>query len=154
MKLVKQSGDQWHYRLNEEEAESLCAVIDCFPVAPARAAAISKTHADPATLEREKLLNESLAEHRRELQRKAKTLVAPDKFKVQKVSRIFHITSEDREILLQVLNDVRLDSWHTLGEPETLETDAHKIPAEKLRYYQLLHLSGYFEHHLLENAEG
>jgi len=154
MKLAKHDGNLWHYRMNPEEAESLRAVVGCFPVAGSSAIRISKSDADPATIERGKWLNESLAEHRKELQRKTKTLIAADRFKVQKVNVVFQINSEDREMLLQILNDIRIDSWRILGEPEELEVDLQKIPSDQLRHYQLLHLSGYFEHHLLVHTDG
>ena len=50
MKLVKQSGDQWHYRLNEQEAQSLCAVVESFPVTVLSAAKISKTDSSRASV--------------------------------------------------------------------------------------------------------
>lgn len=153
MKLVKQVQNHWHYQLTLQEAESLRAVVDCFPATALSSTPISRTDNTPAAVEREKLLNESLAEHRKQLKRKAGTLVGADRFKAHKTHQIFQVDSEDREILLQILNDIRIESWRILGEPEELEIDPHNLEIPKLRYYHLMHLAGYFEHHLLENTE-
>ncbi|HXF10469.1 MAG TPA: hypothetical protein VN625_06760, partial [Desulfuromonadaceae bacterium] len=88
MKLAKHTGNRWHYQLTTQEAEHLRLIVGCFPVGPRHAAKISNTDTDPKTLEREKLLNESLAEHRKELQRKAAALVAPNRFKAQKTNQV------------------------------------------------------------------
>lgn len=152
MKLVKQIQNHWHYQLNSREAESLRALVGGFPMTALSSVPISRTDTDPKAVEREKLLNESLAEHRKELERKAKSLVGVDRFKVHKAHQIFQIDSGDREMLLQILNDIRIESWRILGEPEELEIDPHTLEIQKLRHYHLMHLAGYFEHHLLENA--
>jgi len=149
MKLMKQTPDGWEYRLNQKETDSLCFLVSQFPVVPPSRARISRTDSDPKSDEREKLLNESLAEHRRDLKKKARHLVDPDKFKLLKKNRVFRVGTEDREILLQILNDIRVESWRILGEPENLEIDPLQLSHESLRHYHYMHLAGYFEHHLI-----
>jgi hypothetical protein len=57
------------------------------------------------------------------------------------------LTSESREILLQILNDIRLGCWHALGEPDDLETfGGSQFPPG---HRTLMDLAGYFEMNLL-----
>ena len=66
MKLIKQSGDGWHFALHQYEL--ICSsLLQKFPFTENAPVKISKTDRNPESVEREKLLNESLAEHRKEL---------------------------------------------------------------------------------------
>ena len=149
MKLAGQEGEVWSYRLSTGEAAGLCALVSQFPIATVISAKISRVDADPKAVEREKLLNESLAEHRAELKRRIAGVVSPGKFKTSGKSRLFQINSEEREILLQVLNDIRIESWHLLGEPDELELNAEKLAEPEHRCWHCMHLAGYFQYHLL-----
>ena len=151
MKLAKQSGDGFQYHLSAEEAHCLRLLVGQFPLAAFSPATISKT--DSAAVEREKLLNESLAARRKELKRKAGHLVSEGKFKNVEGGQLFHLDGEGREILLQVLNDIRVESWRLLGEPENLEINILDLPEDKLSHYQFMHLAGYFEYHFLNLEE-
>lgn len=147
MKLVKQNRNGFHYQLNEEEAQSLRVLVQQYPIAPVSAAKISKT--DMNAGEREKLLNESLAAHRKELKRASGDLIGEERFKPSDDAWLFRISPEGREMLLQILNDIRVESWHRLGEPENLEMTIFGLAKEKVKYYHFMHLAGYFEHHFL-----
>ena len=81
MKLVRQTRDGWKYHLNQREGDCLRSLLNQFPITAQIPAQISRTDADPKSIEREKLLNESLAEHRKELKKQATNLLAPGKFK-------------------------------------------------------------------------
>jgi|SRR5580698_2960161 hypothetical protein len=151
MKLVKQTGKGCQYQLSPQEAQSLRFLVNQFPIAALSMVKISKT--DPGMVEREKLLNESLATHREELKHKAETLVAPGKFKKSGNDHLFRTNHEERETLLQILNDIRVESWRALGEPENLERPTPDLPKDKLKYYHCMHLAGYFEYHFLNLDE-
>lgn len=151
MKLLSQSNDGFQYQLSPEEAHLLRLLVRQFPVAAFSPAVISKM--DCRASEREKLLNESLAAHRVELKQKAGDLVGEDKFKTMEGRRLFRLGREAREILLQVLNDIRVESWRILGGPENLNLNLSSLPKENIRHYQLMELAGYFEYHFL-NLEG
>src|SRR5215469_3024385 len=132
MKLVKQSGKGFQYRLSPQEAHTLQLLLGQFPVGALSPVKISKS--DPEANEREKLLNESLAAHRKKLRREAKVLVQPAKFKTSGHHQIYRISHGKREVMLQVLNDIRVESWRALGEPENLETCAFDLPQEKFKF--------------------
>src|SRR5579872_3650494 len=101
MKLVKQTGQGFQYQLTSQEANLLRMLVGQFPVAVLSSVKISKT--DTEALEREKLLNESLVAHREKLKRQSRVLVQPGKFTASGHHRIFRISREKREVMLQIL---------------------------------------------------
>ena len=149
MKLIKQSGGNWHFALHQNEFDLLCHLMKKFPHTERAPVKISKTDRNPKSVEREELLNESLVEHRKELKRWAVNLIAGNKLKISKKRHLLTLTAEDREILLQILNDIRIGCWRALGEPESLELQQFDCSVQELRYRNLMNLAGYFEHHLI-----
>jgi len=151
MKLVKQTKKGFQYQLNPEDAEALRFVVKQFPVRAFTPVQVSKTGSQQE--EREEVLNESLAEHRNGLKQKARNFIRRDKFKISGEKQFYRISLEARETLLQILNDIRVESWRMLGEPDDLEMNILRLSQGKIRYYQLMRLAGYFECHFL-NLEG
>jgi hypothetical protein len=149
MKLVKRNKTGWQYLLKQHEARFLRMLVNQLPSASIAPVRISRTDADPRAIERQGLLQEALAEHRAELKRQAGNLVSAERFKTAGNGQLFLLNAEERETLLQILNDIRIECWRDLGEPEVLEMDPSMLPNEKRRSYQLMHLAGYFEYHLL-----
>ncbi len=148
MKLVKQTKIGFQYRLIPEEAYSLRFIVQQFPVTEFSAAKISKT--DLASVEREKLLNEALAAHREELKLRARNLIRSDRFRPSGKDQLYHLSPEGRESMLQILNDVRVECWRMLGEPDNPDLNVFDLPPEKVKHCHLMHLAGYFEHHFLD----
>jgi hypothetical protein len=152
MKLLKRSGNQWRYGLEPKEGMLLRALVREFPPTAATPAKITRTVADAKSAERERLLNESLAKHRQELKEQAGKLLAKN-LKPGKDGWRLSLSLEEREVLLQLINDIRVESWRALGEPEDLEAmPAHPSEAN-LRQHHLMHLAGYFEWKLLEESK-
>ena len=154
MKPVRKNKDGWQYHLNQGEGDCLRSLLQQFPISANAHAKISKTDADPKTVEREKLLNESLAEHRKELKKQATNLLDPGKFKRGEKGYVLALNLEEREILLQILNDIRIGSWHVLGEPEELEPETPPQTEKELVFYTLMNLAGYFEAAFLHASGG
>jgi hypothetical protein len=150
MKLARQKDGLWQYHLAQNEADVLVGLLKKFPFTKIDEVKISKTDKHPKAREREKLLNESLAEHRKELKKLAQALIRPDKFKRQEKGFLMTLSLEERETMLQILNDIRVGSWHVLGEPEELHSHAPQTDAKDLTYRSLIDLAGYFECALLE----
>ena len=90
-----------------------------------------------------------MAEHRKELKRQAVNLLTGNKLKKSERRHLLKLTAEDREIMLQILNDIRVGCWHSLGQPERLELQKLDGSPQKLRCHSLMSLAGYFEHHLI-----
>jgi hypothetical protein len=153
MKLVKQAKGSWQYQLNQNEADILLGLLQKFPFTELDPAKISKTDKAPEAIERGKLLNESLAEHRNELKKLAVDLAGPDKWKKSEKGHLLTLDSGAREILLQILNDIRIGCWRALGEPESLETLPGDASMKDLAYRNLMDLAGYFEMNLILSEE-
>jgi hypothetical protein len=149
MKLVKQKNGTRQYALNPIEADLLKHLLENFPFTGCVPAKISKTDTDPKSIERQKLLNESMAEHRKELKKQARKLVSAEQLIPNEKGHLLRVNAEDREILLQILNDIRVGCWQALGEPEKLESDKSKYSKNELIHHHLVNLAGYFEHHLV-----
>ena len=149
---MKRAGVQdglWQYLLPQNEADVLAGLLKKLPFTQLDPVKISRTDPHPKAREREKLLNEALAEHRKELQRSAQNLVRPDKFKRQPDGLLLTLSPEERETLLQILNDIRVGCWRALGEPEELHTDQSPTSGHDLAYRNLMDLAGYFEGSLI-----
>lgn len=152
MKLIKLTPDDAQYLLNATELHLFGAVLEKFPFTEGPPGEISRTAngQDPQTREREKLLKQSLAEHRRELTQSARNLLAGDRVKPAKKGHLLTLTVGDRETLLQILNDIRVGCWHALGQPEELETRSTKMTEQEFAWRNLMHLAGYFETAIVE----
>lgn len=146
MKLVRQTARRWQYELNPIEADVLQGLLNGFPFTESRGTVISVSGTDPATRERTQLLNEALADHRRELKQGAvKILGHLDR---KKTGWRLMLDGETREVLLQILNDIRVGCWQALGAPASLD-----VPPEGARELSLrnwMDLAGYFEQSLIE----
>lgn len=153
MKLVKQAPKGFQYELEEEDVESLRFLIKQFPIVSFSPAKVSKTDTGSNAVEREKLINDSLRTHREELKRKARGLVLRKKFKASDGKQFYRITLAARETMLQILNDIRVESWRILGEPENPEVNAFLLTGEQFKYYHFMRLAGFFEYHFLNLEE-
>jgi len=153
MKLVKQTQKGFQYELDQEDADSLRFLVKQFPLTAFSPVDISKTDSGSSAVEREALLNESLQAHRDDLKRKARRLVLPDKFKTLDGKQFFQVSLGARETLLQILNDIRVESWRVLGEPEDPDVNIFGLSKDKFKYYHFMRLAGYFEYHFLNLEE-
>ena len=144
MRLLKHSGTRWQYRLNSKEGLLLRMLLREFPLTPATAVKITRTGGDARSAERERLLNETLRQHRKDLKRRASRLLTT-KLKAAEDGWRLSLNLDEREILLQLLNDVRVESWHALGEPECLDALAPQASEADQKHHQLMHVAGYFE---------
>lgn len=151
MKLAEETKKGFEYHVSAQDAYFLRFLVKQFPPPAFAPARISKTDSDAA--ERENWLNESLAAHRDHLRRKARNLVNSGKFKMAGKAQLYRISREGREIMLQILNELRVESWRILGEPENLDLNIFDLPREKIKYHQIMTLAGYFEHHFLNLNE-
>lgn len=153
MKLVKQTKKGFQYELDEEDADSLRFLVKQFPLTAFSPVDISKTDSGSSAVEREALINESLRAHRDELKRKARKLVLREKFKKLDGKQFFNVSPGAREAMLQILNDIRVESWRVLGEPEDPDVNIFGLSKEKFKYYHFMRLAGYFEYHFLNLEE-
>ncbi len=151
MNLMKQVDGSWQYALTQPEADILNDLLEKFPFTDSFPVKISNQDADPQTTERNRLLNESLAEHRKELKKLAMEMVE-GKFERTGKKIVMTLSGEEREMLLQILNDIRVGCWHALGEPDTSMPQDHEYSAQEVAYHHLMDISGYFEHSLIQSV--
>ena len=114
MRLVVQAGPSWQYHLDQNEADILLGMLKQFPFNEMEPAQISRLGQDDQAAERQKLLAELLAEHRKELRQLGLGLLAADKWEQRENGCRLTLDAESRETLLQVLNDIRVGCWHAL----------------------------------------
>lgn len=151
MKLLKHSANEWKYKLETKEGMLLRALVKEFPQTTTAPVKITRSAADAKAAERERLLNESLANHRQELKKRAGKLLSAN-LKAGKDGWRLSLSLEEREILLQLINDIRVESWHALGEPEDLEAMPSHPSEANLRQHHLMHLAGYFEWKMIDES--
>lgn len=152
MKLIRQTKAGSKYELSRREGDCLKSLLQQFPVTASTHARISKTDTEPASVEREKLLNESLAEHRAELKNLAANLLT--QLKSGEKGYLLTLGPVEREIMLQILNDIRVGCWHVLGEPEELEPETMPESEREQVFYDVMNLAGYFEAAFLRDSTG
>jgi hypothetical protein len=150
MRLLGQSTGRWEYELSRNEADVLFRLVKKFPFTETGLSHMSRTDDEPTMAEREKLLNESLAEHRKELTKLALNFLAEDKWRRLDNGQLLALDSTAREILLQILNDIRVGCWRALGQPENLDTVPAQTSAKDQTFRNLMDVAGYFEMNLLE----
>jgi hypothetical protein len=152
MRLLTRSEGGWQFQLSRGEVHALRYLINQFPTTAQAAAKITRTDTDPKAAEREKLLNTSLAEHREELRQQAQHLISGDRLKTRRDQYVWTMGPDGREILLQILNDIRVESWRALGEPENLDALTNPTESEQVHHAHMT-LAGHFECELLELEE-
>jgi len=142
MRLLAQAGGKWRYHLLPGEADILRGLLEKFPFTAPGAAAISRTEVN----------QESMAEHRQQLQQLAVPLLAQDRWRQTATGYQLTLDAEAREILLQILNDIRVGCWQVLGEPEDLDLPpAPPASPAEVAGRNLMDLAAYFEMALLED---
>ena len=146
MKLVKQAGNQLEYELQLKEAEVLKVLLSNFPFTKLKPVKMSKGNHDAESFDRENLLNISLTQHRNELKKATEKLLKECLGEGHGIWSL-KLKLEDKEALLQILNDTRIGAWRELGEPE----DIHQKPDSpaQLQLWTIMNLAGYFEENLV-----
>jgi hypothetical protein len=153
MRLKRQPQGGLILSLTATERPLLTEVLARFPVVPEDHSCLSREDAilDNATRqEAEKLRREAWAEHlsdtSRLLLRLMEQLAAPP----SKQPVTLNLKADSVELLLQVLNDVRVGCWIRLGCPDPLPDPFEDTSHETNPSRRLMDLAGIFESVLLE----
>ena len=152
MNLIRSTKDQFQFRLGRREKQLLLALLKLYPCLPAAHQPLSKTGGLPGRETGQGLLDEALAEQRRENRRQLQALLAdPGRFQEQETGWRLSLSPGDLEWLLQVLNDIRVGSWVLLGSPEErlVQMDEKTAPQ-----YWAMEMSGQFQMGFLEATQG
>ena len=152
MKLVRAANNLFLFELGFREKELLLQVLRLYPRIPPAAQKLSKRGQLPDQQSSERLLQESLAEHRSENQRQVQTLLTqPQRLVPSTTGWRLTLSAGDLEWVLQVLNDIRVGSWINLGSPDSAVPPLTEQNAPDL---WAMELAGMFQMRFLEAVEG
>jgi hypothetical protein len=117
VKFLRFQNEHYIFRLSDWERKLFPVILSLYPVIPSGHQPLSKSAS--ASQANQHLLDEALAEHRKENQKLVKDFLADSKhFRHTDTSSWMTLTAGEIEWLLQVLNDVYVGSWILLGSPE------------------------------------
>jgi len=148
MKLLRSNQGGFVFLLGKREKQLLLQTLQLYPLVPASHHHLAKAGDSPEDQERQRLLDEALAEHRRENRRHVQAMLnEPNRFVETEAGTQLHLGATHVEWLLQVLNDIRVGSWLALGEPESGEEP--KPDKHNAHCFLALEVCGLFESALL-----
>lgn len=152
MKLVRLENDRGRLVLGNHEKDLLVGLLQLYPAVSAKRRKLTRHGGLPDQEASQALLEESLAENRAHHQAKIATWFTGGKsLSETEHEATIDLSLEEVEILLQVLNDIRIERWTALGSPET---GIPKLNAENALQLWALQLSDVFLMDLLEGLEG
>ena len=143
------------FEITQREVEWLLAILKFYPQLDSDYHRITQGAAGEINAGQQ-LLEEAMAQQRREHKRKLEKFLAtarpfpaegPDRFRLT-------LGAGQMEWLLQVLNDVRVGCWVKLGRPDLEPMSRKKLTAEEARAVSALELAGFFQMILLGACEG
>ena len=148
MKLLRSDPRGFVFLLREREKRLLLETLQLYPLIPASHHRLAKNGDSPEDEERQRLLEDALAEHRRDNRRQVQAMLnEAHRFQEMEGGFQLSLSAPQIEWLLQVLNDIRVGSWLALGEPEQgQEPEPNKRNAH---CFLALELCGFFESALL-----
>lgn len=148
MILIAKDGQGFAFQLGAREKDLLLEVLKFYPLVPASHHRLSRKRRGGQPDANQRLLDEALAEQRRDNQREIQAwLNRPEKFRATKAGIVLRVTPMEVNCLLQVLNDVRVGGWLALGQPEPGQVP--KVTEENVRHFFAMEASGHFESALL-----
>lgn len=152
MKLASRKKDRWIYSIDEDEKSFMQDMLDLYPQVPDSHHQLVKSGVSDSCSEQQRLLEESMREHRLENKLKLQRILSQEgRFARNDEGFLLEVTSEQRETLLQLFNDIRVGFWLQLGSPEDEEKmklfeDARNVPKllamDFCAAFQMMLLSG------------
>ena len=154
MKLLQSDKDRLTFRLSPGEKAVLLDVLKFYPRVPPAHHRLSRGEETDADAERQRLLEDALAEQRARNKRQLQTLLQrPGTFQRADGCWRFTLRRGDFEWLVQVLNDVRVGSWIALGSPEQLPRE-FALDGANAPHVAVMEIAGLFQMALLDAGEG
>jgi hypothetical protein len=155
VKLLRADKDRFVFQLGNREQRALLEMLKLYPLIPASCQRVSKSARGAAQQASQHLLDEALAAQRRENQRQVLAMLnQPERFQKTESGFRFALSAPEMEWLLQILNDVRVGSWISLGSPDTEKGDKIPLSRETAPHLWLMEIAGGFEMALLEALSG
>lgn len=157
MRLKETKQDHWQYALTDLERNILEAILERYPVLDPGYQQISRYMDSEDTRETQELLEECMSDQQKESKKFVNQILMDGSrhlFEVGDHAWEFHLSSEERESLLQILNDIRVGFWLELGSPEeTSPNSSDQLTPEEESKWALFQFTGYFQSNLLYDPE-
>jgi len=148
VKLLRSGKPGFVFELQLPEHGLLLKSLELYPLVPMSHHRLNREQEEITPDENQRLLEESLNEQRRDNRKQVKALLEkPGRLRQGKEGIELRVTAPEIEMLLQVLNDVRVGSWLALGEPEP--GDEPELTKENARYLLTMDACGFFQSHFL-----
>jgi hypothetical protein len=157
VKLVSRDSDQFVFRLEPHEYETLRALLALRPRWPPRRRPLTGDTASTASLQQaEQELVESLGAHRNELTAAMAALLA-DPVRCASQSdgiRLLTLDTSEGNQLLRALNELHVGAWERLGSPDMELSRRPEITQENFLFVWAMDISELFEARLLDGLMG
>jgi hypothetical protein len=145
---VKAVGGKFSFKMQRDERRLLFQVLRAYPLIPIAHHRLSKSEEN---LEDQQLLEDSLTAQRKENKKQVKALLmAKSRFRANKSGWRWSLTAAQIEWLLQVLNDVRIGAWLTIGSPDGQMETIAVFNEKTASYFWAMEVSGHFQAVLLK----
>lgn len=152
MKLVRADKERFTFDLSRREKRLLLRILQMYPLVPPSHHQLSKGGEGSTHHEDQRLLEEAVADQRRENRKQIQIMLdAPTRFRETASGVQCSLTHPEIEWLLQTLNDVRVGAWLMLGEPG--ELDLPHLNETSAPYLLAMEGAGYFQSELLAALE-
>jgi len=148
---IVHTGDKFTFQAGSREKHLLLRVLKLYPLIPA---AHHLKQAHRLLDSSQKLLDEALTEQRAEHKKQVEAFLAePSRFEQTETGWKFSLSNTELEWLLQVLNDIRVGSWISLGSPED-KLDLRLMTKETAPQFWAMEVAGAFQMEMLEALKG
>lgn len=157
MKLVSRDPDKLVFRLDSRDYDALRAAVALRSHLTRRRRPLTGEIAIPDSLrDAGNDLDEALTEHRREMTTAVDALLTdPVRCAEQsRGARLLSLTHDDANLLLQVLNDLRVGAWERLGCPDFEAGQRPEVNEGNFICLWAFQVTELFEAHLLEGLMG
>jgi hypothetical protein len=152
MKLLRASRGRYTFQMERKEKQLLFKLLEMYPLIPLSHHRLSKAEDQP---ENQQLLEEALAEQRRENQRQIKAMLdGGTVFQANEEGYLFSLRAAGMDWLLQVLNDVRVGSWLALGAPDDPVKLFAKLNEQTAPFFWACEIAGHFQVTLIRAMSG
>lgn len=151
MKFLKAAKDNLFFHIHPEGRAALNMLIRNYPAMEASHFELSK-FADQDEIEEDReFLEQALGDEQQSNQSRARALIADeDRFHKTEEGFLLRLSQDDIELLLQVLNDVRIGFWVRLGSPDDgMEMDLRSDP-KSAPLLATMQVCGFFQGALLD----
>ena len=149
MKLVEVNDHGFRFHLALRDRALLLHLLELYPRVPPAHHQVTRQAPGDQAREAQELLDQALAEQRRANQKVASKLLSGGALWHENHRWVLALSREEIEILMQVLNDVRVGSWLLLGAPEQ-QLLLEALDENKTQHLVAMELAGFFQAQLLQ----